>query len=146
MRTLSSLLHGLHLIRSKMQSNLRSASPLPSSDKRFRPTSPEVALQPVTGSTAPKGKKKRRKHTLPESGSSEDVISREVAGLLGSELVVRAEAGGLDWESPFGFREEVELTVSSISSSGKSLSQGPMQTHRVFCPRLFSHFLYLYDF
>jgi tRNA (uracil-5-)-methyltransferase len=76
----------------------------------------------VTGSSAPKRRKKRRnlKHTPPEPGSSEDVISREVVRLLGSELVARAEADGLELESPFGFREEVELTVSSISSSGTS--------------------------
>ncbi|KAF8467507.1 S-adenosyl-L-methionine-dependent methyltransferase [Russula ochroleuca] len=111
-----------------MQSNVRSASPphasLQSPDKRPRSISPEVALQAVTRSTAPK-RRKKRKHTPPESGSSEDVISREVVGLLGSELVSRAEADGLDWESPFGFREEVELTVSSISSSGEGLALAP---------------------
>jgi hypothetical protein len=32
----------------------------------------------------------------------------------------KAEADGIEWESPFGFREEVELIVSSISSSGMS--------------------------
>jgi tRNA (uracil-5-)-methyltransferase len=114
--------HGLLLIRSIMQKNLaRSVSPtqapvLPS-DKRPRSTSPEVTAQAATRSTAPK-RRKKPKRTPPESGSPQDVISREVVGLLGSELVARAEADGLDWESPFGFREEVELTVSSISSSG----------------------------
>lgn len=116
------LRHGLLLIRSIMQKNLaRPASPLQapvlSSDKRPRSTSPEVATQAATRSTVPK-RRKKPKRTPPEPGSPQDVISREVVGLLGSELVVRAEADGLDWESPFGFREEVELTVSSISSSG----------------------------
>jgi len=69
--------------------------------------------------TAPK-RGKRRKHTPPEFGSPEDVISREVVGLLGNQIVARAEADGVEWESPFGFREEVELTVSSISPSGMS--------------------------
>lgn len=105
-----------------MQKNAaRPASPLQtpvlSSDKRLRSMSPQVAAQAVTRSTGPK-RRKKPKHTPPESGSPQDVISREVVGLLGSELVARAEADGLDWESPFGFREEVELTVSSISSSG----------------------------
>ena len=59
-------------------------------------------------------------HAPPEFGSSEDLISREVVRLLGNEVVARAEADGVEWESPFGFREEVELTVSSISPSGMS--------------------------
>ncbi|KAI9510698.1 S-adenosyl-L-methionine-dependent methyltransferase [Russula earlei] len=37
----------------------------------------------------------------------------------------RAEADGVEWESPFGFREEVELLVSSISSSGEGLALAP---------------------
>jgi tRNA (uracil-5-)-methyltransferase len=123
MRAISSLRHALLWIRSIMQSNVRSASPpqpsLQSSDKRLRSMTPEVTLKAGTGSTAPK-RRKKRKHTPPEPGSSEDVISREVVGLLGSELVTQAEADGSDWESPFGFREEVELTVSSMSSSGTS--------------------------
>jgi tRNA (uracil-5-)-methyltransferase len=69
--------------------------------------------------TAPK-RSKKRKHAPPELGSSEDVISREVVELLGRELVAQAEADGVERESPFGFREEVELTVSSISPSGMS--------------------------
>lgn len=121
----TSLRNALFLIRSKMQSNVRPTSPphasLQSPDKRPRSISPKAAPQTVTTrSTAPK-RRKKRKHTPPEPGSSEDVISREVVRLLGSELVSRAEADGLDWESPFGFREEVELTVSSISSSGTCL-------------------------
>ena len=109
-----------------MESNVRAASPpqpsLQLSDKRLRSATPEVTLKAGTGSTTPK-RRKKRKHTPPEPGSSEDVISREVVGLLGSELVTQAEADGLDWESPFGFREEVELTVSSISSNGTSCSK-----------------------
>jgi len=105
-----------------MQKNLaRPASPLQvhvlSSDKRPRSTSLEVATQAATRSTAPK-RRKKPKRTPPDTGSPQDVISREVARLLGSELLAQAEADGLDWESPFGFREEVELTISSISSSG----------------------------
>ena len=125
MRAISSLRHALLLLRSIMESNVRAASPpQPSvqlSDKRLRSATPEVTLKAGTGSTTPK-RRKKRKHTPPEPGSSEDVISREVVGLLGSELVTQAEADGLDWESPFGFREEVELTVSSISSNGTSCS------------------------
>lgn len=102
-------------------SKVRPASPLRPSlqplDKKPRVTPPDAALQAGVKLTAPK-RSKRRKYTPPDFGSPEDVISREVVGLLGNEIVARAEADGVEWESPFGFREEVELTVSSISSSG----------------------------
>ncbi len=105
-------------------SRIRPASPshvtLQPLDKRPRLVSPAPTLQAGVKSTAPKRSKREKKHTLPEFGSSEDVISREVVGLLGNQVVARAEADGVEWESPFGFREEVELTVSSISSSGMS--------------------------
>jgi hypothetical protein len=83
-------------------------------DKRLRLTPPEATLQ------AGIKRNKRKKYTPPEFGSSEDVISRHVVELLGTQVVARAEANGIEWESPFGFREEVEVTVSSISSSGMS--------------------------
>ncbi|KAI0247844.1 S-adenosyl-L-methionine-dependent methyltransferase [Lactifluus subvellereus] len=90
-------------------------------DKKPRLASPDPPLQAGTKlSTAKRSKNKRKKHTPLESGSSEDVISREVVALLGEEIVARAEADGTEWKSPFGFREQVELTVSSISSSGRS--------------------------
>src|SRR5579863_84214 len=98
-------------------SKIRPVSPLQPLDKRPRVTPPEA--QAGVKSTATK-RSKRRKYTPPNFGSPEDVISREVVGLLGNEVVARAEADGVEWESPFGFREEVELTVSSISSSGMS--------------------------
>jgi hypothetical protein len=75
--------HGLLLIRSIMQKNLaRPGSPVLSSDKWPRSTSPEVATQTAARSTAPK-RRKKPKHTPPEFGSPQDVISREVVGLLG---------------------------------------------------------------
>jgi tRNA (uracil-5-)-methyltransferase len=120
MRALSFVRHGLLLLtRSIMQESLStltspSQAPVLSSDKRPRSTSP---TQATTRSTAPK-RRKKPKRTPPEPGTPEDVVSREVVGLLGSEVLAQAEADGLDWESPFGFREEVELTVSSLSSSG----------------------------
>ena len=107
-------------------SKIRPASPphvtLQPLDKRPRLASPGPTLQAGAKSTAPR-RSKRKKHTPPDFGSSEDVISREVVGLLGSEVVARAEADGVEWESPFGFREEVELTITSISPSGMSLLQ-----------------------
>jgi hypothetical protein len=102
---------------------IRPASPLQPAlqplDKRPRVTPPEGPPHAGVKLTAPK-RSKRRKHRPPEFGSPEDVISREVVELLGNDVVARAEADAIEWESPFGFREEVELTVSSISSSGMS--------------------------
>lgn len=104
-------------------SKIRPASPphvaLQPLDKRPRLASPAPTLQAEVKSIAPK-RSQRKKHAPPAFGSSEDVISREVVRLLGNEVVARAEADGVEWESPFGFREEVELTVSSISPSGMS--------------------------
>jgi len=74
-------------------------------------------------SPRPPRRSKKKKKTQVESGSSEDVIAKDVIALLGKEIVEKAEANGIEWESPFGFREEVELTVSSISSSGMSYSK-----------------------
>jgi hypothetical protein len=53
---------------------------------------------------------------------------------LGNEAVARASADGVEWESPFGFREEVELTVEGISSSG-------MSCFKVFTPLLLALFI-----
>ena len=107
----------------------RSSSPTQSFlqpvDKKPRLVSPEPPLQVGTKPSTPKRSKKKRKHAPLESGSSEDVISRQVVALLGEEIVARAEADGTEWKSPFGFREQVELTVSSISSSGMSYSKDP---------------------
>jgi hypothetical protein len=114
-------------------SKMRPASPPPvtlqPSDKRPRSVSPAPTLQAGVKLTVPK-RSKRKKHPPPEIGSSEDVISREVVRLLGNQVVSRAEADGEEWKSPFGFRDEVELTVSSISSSG--MSHFKVYPHRVF--------------
>ena len=91
-------------------------------------SSAHLALQPGDkrprlDSPRPPRRSKKKKQAPVESGSSEDVIFREVVALLGKELLAKAEADGIELESPFGFREEVELTVSSISSSGMSCSK-----------------------
>jgi hypothetical protein len=101
----------------------RSASPTHASlDKKPRLAFSQSAVQVGMKHLVPK-RSKKKKHTTLQPGSSEDVISREVVALLGEQLVARTEADGAEWSSPFGFREEVELTVSSISSSGMSYSK-----------------------
>ncbi|KAI6110154.1 hypothetical protein EDD16DRAFT_1435305, partial [Pisolithus croceorrhizus] len=62
--------------------------------------------------------KKRRKHALPEPCSAEDVLWRDIISLLGSEIIGQRTAQGMEWESPFGFREELEVVVSALSSNG----------------------------
>ncbi|KAI0056764.1 S-adenosyl-L-methionine-dependent methyltransferase [Artomyces pyxidatus] len=70
-------------------------------------------------------KKKKQKHVVPESGTSEDVIFQEVITLLGKEVVEQTIADGMEWTAPFELREEVELTISSMSSSGEALATAP---------------------
>jgi hypothetical protein len=42
-----------------------------------------------------------------------------VIELLGKDVVVAALAEGLEWDSPFGFRVQIDLEVVSLSSAGK---------------------------
>ncbi|KAI0089976.1 tRNA methyltransferase [Irpex rosettiformis] len=89
-----------------------------------------MVVEPSSASQSKKkrgGRKDKRKvkHKLPEPYSSEDVIHREVISLLGQDVVDRLIEEGKDWASPFQMREEVELTVSAISSHGESLSIAP---------------------
>ncbi|EPQ61280.1 S-adenosyl-L-methionine-dependent methyltransferase [Gloeophyllum trabeum ATCC 11539] len=75
-----------------------------------------------------RGKEKRknkRKHTLPEPYSPDDVLWRDVVALLGKEPVDDILEAETEWDSPFEFQEEVELVVSSLSSNGESLSIAP---------------------
>ncbi|KIN93516.1 hypothetical protein M404DRAFT_171053 [Pisolithus tinctorius Marx 270] len=69
--------------------------------------------------------KKRKKHAMPEPCSTEDVLWHDVVSLLGSETVDQKIAQGVEWESPFDFREELEVTVSALSSNGDALAIGP---------------------
>lgn len=122
-------------------SKLRPASPAPASlqplDKKPRLTPPGAAVGYTERKLiAPKRNKKRRSAPL-EFGSSGDVISREVVALLGDQVVAQAEADGVEWESPFGFKEEVELTVSSISSSGMSHFEVCVVPSLCYCMSIF---------
>ncbi|ETW78399.1 hypothetical protein HETIRDRAFT_68397 [Heterobasidion irregulare TC 32-1] len=73
----------------------------------------------------PSRQQKRRKEKLPVPGTSEDVIFNEVVALLGKSVVDEAFEKGTERNSPFEFREIVELTVSSISPSGEGLALAP---------------------
>lgn len=63
--------------------------------------------------------KKKFKHKLPEPYSNEDVIHRDVVQLLGQDVVDRIVEEGKDWDPPYNIKDEVELTVSVLSSNGE---------------------------
>ncbi|KAI0045363.1 S-adenosyl-L-methionine-dependent methyltransferase [Auriscalpium vulgare] len=83
---------------------------------------PSTAVKPKTQS---KRSKRRQKHTLPEAGTLEDVIFHEVTELLGKAAVDEAIAAGTEWNAPFEAREEVDLTVTSMSANGEGLAIAP---------------------
>lgn len=62
-------------------------------------------------------RKRKNKRELPEPCSAEDVISRDVAALLGAEIE-KAVHEGSDWDSPLELQTELEVVVSELSSSG----------------------------
>lgn len=64
-------------------------------------------------------KSRKQKGKEPEPGTSEDLVLREVRALLGNETVEEAQEAEWEFESPFEFREEVEVVVSAMSSTGE---------------------------
>jgi tRNA (uracil-5-)-methyltransferase len=94
------------------------------------PVTDQVQGQSMAGTTL-KGKKTTRKearkakkkglHIPPEPYSTEDVLWRDVVAVLGQDVVDTAVNEGTEWDSPFEFREEVELIVHSLSSNGTRL-------------------------
>jgi hypothetical protein len=77
-------------------------------------------------------KRKNPKNVLPEPYSSEDVLWRDVVSLLGKDVVDETLEAGTEWDSPFEFKQEVEVEVSCLSSSGMSLILYCF--HRPVCP------------
>lgn len=63
-------------------------------------------------------KKFRKKIENVDPGTHDDVFWREVRSLLGDEVVKAAIEDGTDLDSPFKFHDEVELTISRMSSNG----------------------------
>lgn len=105
-------------------------------EKRPRADVSETSLTPTsiaaTSSTGQRQKKqhaskekRRKKHALPEPCSGEDVLWHDIISLLGSETASQEIAQGMEWEPPFGFREELEVVVSALSSNGDALAIGP---------------------
>jgi tRNA (uracil-5-)-methyltransferase len=82
--------------------------------------------QKLTATTSPRksAKKEARKakkkglHVPPEPYSTDDVLWRDVISVLGQDTVDKAIEEGTECDSPFEFREELELEVHSLSSNG----------------------------
>lgn len=73
-------------------------------------------------SESKRARKRRMKRTdLPELCSTEDVLWRDVIGVLGQDAVDKAIEEGTEFESPFEFHQEVEVEVASICSNGKHI-------------------------
>ena len=77
------------------------------------------------GQPQKKQARKQKRKPLPEPCSPEDVLWHDVVALLGSHTVDHKIAQGTEWDSPFGFREEVEVEVSKLSSNGTLPSSSP---------------------
>lgn len=97
--------------------------PMDSVDSEGAPAAVTAGASISAAPTAPtkptkKLARKKKKHALPELCSPEDVVSRDVAALLGQEAVDLAVVEGTEWDSPFGPKEEVELEISMIASNG----------------------------
>ncbi|KAG5640537.1 hypothetical protein DXG03_008174 [Asterophora parasitica] len=80
-------------------------------------------------SESKRAKKRRTKKTdLPEECSNEDVLWRDVVAALGQDVVDNALEDGTEFDSPFEFKQEVELEVSSICSNGEAIARSLNET------------------
>lgn len=69
---------------------------------------------------------------------------REVRALLGKEAVEKAQEEGWEFESPFEFREEVEVVVSAMSSTGEHLFEAVFSIQCYASPAV-GHNIYFND-
>ncbi|KAG1908749.1 S-adenosyl-L-methionine-dependent methyltransferase [Suillus fuscotomentosus] len=90
-------------------------------------TKEDTSVRVVSGPSkkVSKSAKRKQKRILPEPYSSEDVLWRDIVALLGDDTVDHALQQGTQWDSPFDFREEVEVEVSTLSSNGDALAHSP---------------------
>lgn len=98
------------------------SSPRPPAEKKLRLDDEAVPIKPRAKGEPRKSKKKKPKHTLPEPYSNEDVLWRDITELLGAAAVDKSIADKKEWDSPFEYREEVQLVVSSLTPSGTSVA------------------------
>jgi tRNA (uracil-5-)-methyltransferase len=93
---------------------------------------PRLAANKGSGparTTQSKSQKRRAQYnSLPELCSPEDVLWREIKGVLGEDYVDAALADGTDRQSPFEYHQELELQVVAACSTGVSFR--PRSQHR----------------
>ncbi|KAH8111434.1 tRNA methyltransferase [Phellopilus nigrolimitatus] len=124
---------------------LSPACPTPAPDKKPRSQSPSFTIEKLTvpaetsGNTrgsaekvsrtqkslSKSAKKHRKKLVNIEPCSRDDIIWREVTGLLGQDTVDSAIEDGTDLQAPFKFREELKVEIQQLSSNGEGLAIAP---------------------
>ena len=72
-----------------------------------------------TKAAGKKSKKRRKKQVTFEPGSRDDIFWHETIKILGRDTVQSLIEAGADWDAPFHHKEEVELSVSCLSSNGR---------------------------
>lgn len=75
-----------------------------------------ASMQPKTS------KKKNKRPPSPEPCSPEDVNLREVYEIIGPDAVATARELGNEYAAPIDLYTEVEVTIISVSSHGKSIA------------------------
>ncbi len=98
---------------------------------------PQQGATKTTNKQPPRMTKRQKKKRLNiEPCSHDDVYWREVIGLIGQETVDSIAEAGQELESPFEFREEVDLEISQLSSNGMSVG---LSHASPFCLRPMTH-------
>ncbi|KAH6901028.1 tRNA methyltransferase [Coprinopsis sp. MPI-PUGE-AT-0042] len=84
----------------------------------------------LTAAEKLKRKKDNKKELskLPELCSAEDVLWKDITTVLGQENVDAALAEGVELDSPFAFKEEVELEVKVLASNGDGIAISTSKT------------------
>lgn len=89
--------------------------PLPDLEQSSQPLEKKPKLEPKKPN---KRSNRRKKHALPEPYSTEDVLWHDIVSVLGKETIDKALEDGDEWESPFEFKQELEVEAVEISSGG----------------------------
>ena len=101
------------------------------SEEQSIPSTSTAKQKPANAGKQPKqraSKKKKKKQLPPEPYSHDDVLWRDVRDLLGVGVADGIIKEGKEWESPFQYGEELEVEVSTISSTGTHFYYSPVST------------------
>ncbi|TRM62824.1 S-adenosyl-L-methionine-dependent methyltransferase [Schizophyllum amplum] len=95
--------------------------------KKARTTSngPNKKTFKANPKSSKKQKRKNKGDVAPEPCSPEDVLRLDIVDLLGAETVEGIIAEEAQMTAPFEFKEELEVTVSKLSSTGEGLARAP---------------------